>query len=80
MIYHNSVFTNDVRALGYDSMFDKIRSFFLGIIERILFKKVDSFVLLDPIKKRIENLIGKTRIKVLNSRYLETVITIYIHE
>ena len=74
------MFTNDVRALGYDSMFDKIRSFFLGIIERILFKKVDSFVLLDPIKKRIENLIGKTRIKVLNSRYLETVITIYIHE
>ncbi len=80
VIYHNSVFTNDVRKLGYDTAFDKIRLFFLGIVEKILFKNLDTFVLLDLYKSRIYKSIGKNRVRVLNPRYLEGITSIYINK
>ena len=80
IIYHNSVFTNNVQMLGYDSAFDKIRSFFLGIVEKILFKSVNTFVLLDLYKHRIDNILSKNRVQVLKSRYLESITTLYINK
>ncbi|MFG1519483.1 MAG: glycosyltransferase [Thermoplasmataceae archaeon] len=80
VIYHNSVFTNDVGKLGYDTAFDKIRSFFLGIVEKILFKNLETFVLLDLYKERIDKSIGENRVHVLKSRYLEAITSIYINE
>ena len=80
VIYHNSVFTNDVRKLGYDTGFDKIRSFFLGIVERILFKNLDTFVLLNIYKERIDKSIGENRVRVLKSRYLEAITSLYINK
>ena len=80
VIYHNSVFTNDIRTLGYNSVFDTIRSFFLGVVERTLFKNVATFVLLNLYKKRIEDSIGKTKLHVLNGRYLEAITTLYINK
>ncbi len=80
VIYHNSVFTNDVRKLGYDTVFDKIRSFFLGIVEKILFKNIDTFVLLDLYKERIDKSIGKNRVRVLKFRYFESIPTMYINK
>ncbi|WP_075056486.1 hypothetical protein [Thermogymnomonas acidicola] len=80
IIYHNSVFTNDVRKLGYNSTFDKIRSFFLRIVERILFKNVATFVLLNLYKKRIDDAIGYNKVHFLNWKYLETVPTLYLNE
>lgn len=80
VIYHNSVFTNDVRKLGYDTVFDKIRSFFLGIVEKILFKNIDTFVLLDLYKERIDKSIGENRVRVLKSRYLEAITSLYINK
>ena len=80
VIYHNSIFTNDIRKLGYNSAFDRIRSFFLGIFERTLFKSVDAFALLDLYKKRIDDSIGKNKVHVLNGRYLEAITTLYINK
>ena len=80
VIYHNSIFTNDIRTLGYNSAFDKIRSFFLGIVEKALFKNVPTFVLLDLYKQRIDEAIGKNKVHVLNGRYLEAITTLYLNK
>ena len=80
VIYHNSVFTNDVKTLGYNSPLDKIRSFFLGIVEKSIFKNVNTFVLLDLYKKRIDESIGKNLVRVLKARYLEAITTLYINK
>ena len=80
VIYHNSVFTNDVKTLGYNSSIDKIRSFFLGIVEKSLFKNVITFVLLDLYKRRIDESIGVNRVQMLKSRYLEAITTLYINK
>ena len=80
VIYHNSVFTNDIRTLGYNTAFDSIRSFFLGVVERTLFKNVATFVLLNLYKKRIDDSIGKNKLHVLNGRYLEAITTLYLNK
>ncbi len=80
VMYHNSIITNDVQKLGYNSSFDKTRSFFLGIVERILFKNVPTFVLLRLYQKRINDAIGKNKVYFLNGRYLEAIPTTYINK
>ena len=80
VIYHNSVFTNDIRTLGYNSLYDQLRSFFLRVVERTLFKNVDTFVLLNLYKKRIDDSIGKNKVHVLNGRYLEAITTLYLNK
>jgi glycosyltransferase involved in cell wall biosynthesis len=80
VIYHNSVFTNDVKTLGYNSPIDKIRVFFLSFIEKSLFRNVDTFVLLDIYKKRIDEAIGKNRVEVFKPKYLEAITTLYINK
>ena len=80
VIYHNSVFTNDVKKLGYNSPIDKVRSFFLGIVEKSLFKNVNTFVLLDLYKQRIDKSIGKNLVRVIKARYLEAITTLYINK
>lgn len=80
VIYHNSIFTNDIRKLGYNSSFDRIRSFFLGIVERTLFKNVITFVLLNLYKGRIDDSIGKNKVHVLKAQYLESITTLYLNK
>ena len=80
VIYHNSIFTNDIRTLGYNSAFDRIRSFFLKIVERTLFTNLATFVLLDLYKQRIDDSIGKNNVHVLNGRYLEAITTLYLNK
>lgn len=79
VIYHNSVFTNDVKALGYDSLTDKIKAFYLGIVERFMFKNVKTFVLLKLYKDRIDYCIGKNKVKVYNADFVESMSTVYIN-
>ena len=79
VIYHNSALTNDVAKLGYNSMFDGIRTFLLTIVERNLFRNVKTFVLFDLYKHRIDNSVGRNRVGVLDSRYLEAVATLYMN-
>lgn len=79
VIYHNSVFTNDFKVLGYNSIYNKIRSYFLGKIEKLIFKNVPTYVLLKLYKERINKAIGRNRVSVLSSNFLEAVTTIYIN-
>lgn len=79
IIYHNSVYTNDISKLGYDSHYDKLRSFILGIVEKGMFKSVKTFVFLQLYKDRITRKIGNNQVGVLNGRYLEAITTVYMN-
>jgi glycosyltransferase involved in cell wall biosynthesis len=79
IIYHNSVYTNDISKLGYDSSYDKLRSHILSIVERVIFKSVRTFVFLEFYKDKITRRIGKNHLRVLNGRYLEAITTIYLN-
>lgn len=79
LIYHNSVFTNDFKILGYNSLFNKFRALLLGIVERELFRQLETFVFLDLYKKRITQRIGFNKVKVMNGRYLEAITSVYIN-
>lgn len=80
IIYHNSVFTNDVRRLGYNSKLDKLRLFILRITERTLFKNVPTSVLLKLYTFRIKESIGKNQVHLLPLRHLEAITTLYINK
>lgn len=79
VIYHNSVYTNDISKLGYDSYYDKLRSIILGLIERKIFKSVRTFVFLQLYKDEITRKIGENKLRVLNGRYLEAMATVYLN-
>ncbi len=79
IIYHNSVYTNDIAKLGYDSFYNRLRSFILGIVERWLFKHIRTFVLLRLYKDRITKNIRKNKVIALNGRYLEAIATAYMN-
>ena len=79
VIYHNSIFTNDFKSLGYNSIYNRVRAYFLGKFEKLIFKSVPTYVLLRIYKVRIDNSIGKNRVKVLNANYLEAITTIYMN-
>ena len=44
IVYHNSVFTNDFKTLGYNSFYNRIRSYFLGRVEKSIFKNIPTYV------------------------------------
>ena len=79
IIYHNSVFTNDFKTLGYNSFYNRIRSYFLGKVEKSLFKNIPTFVLLNLYKERIDKAIGENNVHVLDAKYLEAITTIYMN-
>jgi len=79
LVYHNSTFTNDIRKLGYNTFYDRIRGLILSQIEKTLFKNIDTYVLLQLYKKRIDEKIGKNKVRYLNGRYLEAVTSIYFN-
>jgi hypothetical protein len=79
VIYHNSVLTNDIKKLGYKSSYDRLRSYFLYKLEIFLFKHVNTFVLLNSYKKKIDQRIGKNKVNILNSRWIEAVPTLYLN-
>ena len=79
IVYHNSVFTNDFKTLGYNSIYNRIRSYFLRRVEKSIFKNIPTFVLLNLYKERIDKAIGKNKVDVLNAHYLEAITTIYMN-
>lgn len=79
VIYHNSVYTNDFVRLGYDSFYDRVRVFFLSFVEKVIFKNVDTYVLLNLYKERIDKLIGKNRVSYWDARYIEAITTLYLN-
>ena len=79
ILYHNSKFTTDIKKLGYNSFYNSVRSYFLGKLERIIFKNIPTYVILDLYKERIDRAIGKNLVLSLDTRYLDAIPTIYIN-
>ena len=79
VLYHNSVFTNDIEKLGYDSFFDKLRKLILSLLERELFKNLETFVLLNLYKERITRKIGLSKVRVMKGNNVEAVTSLYIN-
>lgn len=79
IIYHNSVYTNDVKKLGYNSLYNIIRATFLGFLERFIFKYINTYVFLDLYRDRITKAIGKNKVAVLNGKYIEALTTVFIN-
>jgi glycosyltransferase involved in cell wall biosynthesis len=79
VVYHNSVFTNDIRKLGYTSIYDRFRSRMLKIIERSIFKNVPTFVLLKIYKDRIHTALKRDNVRYMNAMYLEAVATVFLN-
>jgi glycosyltransferase involved in cell wall biosynthesis len=80
VVYHNSVFTNDIRRLGYTSKYDRFRSGMLKIIERSIFKNVPSFVLLKIYKDRLHYALKDDKVRYMNAMYLEAVSTVFLND
>ena len=79
IVYHNSVFTNDIRKLGYTSIYDRFRSGILKIIEASIFKNIPTFVLLRIYKDRIHRALKNDKVRYLNAEYLEAVATVFLN-
>ena len=79
VVYHNSAFTNDIRKLGYTSIYDGFRSRMLRIIEGSIFKNVPTFVLLKIYKDQIHTALKRDKVRYLNAMYLEAVATIFLN-
>ena len=79
IVYHNSVFTNDIRKLGYASTYDRFRSRILKIIERSMFKNVPTFVLLKMYRERIHSALKKDKARYLNAMYLDAITTVFLN-
>ena len=80
IVYHNSVFTNDIKRLGYTSIYDRLRSRILKLIERSMFKGVPTFVFLNLYKELICNALEGDNVKYLNARYFEAVATVFLND
>ena len=80
VVYHNSSFTNDIKKLGYTSVYDLFRSRILKLIEKSIFKNVPTFVLLKLYRERIHSALGNDKVECLNARYLEAVATVFLNE
>ena len=80
VIYHNSVFTNDIKKLGYNSLFDRFRAFILSHVERTIFRSIQTFVFLQLYKDRIGIKIKSNKVSVLKGNYLEAITTVYIND
>ena len=79
VIYHNSAFLNDIAKLGYTSIFDKARAFFLKVLERQIFKSIRTFMLLNFYKEKIDEIIGTNKVTVLDGAYLEAIPTLFLN-
>lgn len=80
VVYHNSVYTNNVALLGYDTFYDRVRSRVLGFIEKAMFKLIDTIVLVELYKKAIDERIGLNRVRYSSGRYLEAIPTLFLND
>lgn len=78
VIYHNSTFTNDVRKLGYTSLYDNIRAKVLSNIEKAMFKHTQVYVTLMMFVERIKQKTG-IRVNYLDTSGIEAIPTLYLN-
>lgn len=79
IVYHNSTLTNDTKRLGYNSIGDSVKRIILTIIEKLLFKSVETYFPLKLYVDRVRLKVSRARVEYLNMRYLEGLTTLYIN-
>lgn len=80
IVYHNSVYINNVKALGYAGFFNWIRGHALHIVENLLFKNISTFFLLRSYKDIVDKVIPNNQVKAINARGLEAVATVMLNK
>ena len=79
ILYHNSPFLTDFASLGYTKTIDKIKSMFLKIIERSMFKTCEVYMLLDTYVKRIRSIVPGSHVDKIEFPYLGGFATLYLN-
>ena len=80
VIYHNSTYTNNVKELGYNGIFDVIRKIVLSRIEKFLFLNIQVYLPLDIYVKKIKKTLPDAQVKYINMRYFEGLTTIFLNK
>ncbi|HTT45852.1 MAG TPA: hypothetical protein VMH38_07580 [Thermoplasmata archaeon] len=79
VVYHSSVLTSDVERLGYTSASDRARAIAASAVERLLFRTVPTFVLLECYRKRLDEKVPSAHARTFRNEYLEALPTIAIN-
>ncbi len=80
IISQGSSLTNDSKNLGYNSIFDKIRTIFVNILEKHLYRNVKSFVQLPLYEKMLKEKVKNNKVLgVLKSDYIDAISTVYLN-
>lgn len=77
VVYHNSVFLNDFKKLGYKSLYNRLRSYFLKKLERALYKRVETFFLLEYYSHQIRSTVKNSKVGNVLGNFLEGVPSAY---
>jgi glycosyltransferase involved in cell wall biosynthesis len=80
VVYHSSVLTTDFERLGYTSFFDRVRGAVASTVERLLFRMVPTFVLLECYKDRLDRKVPNAHVRTFRNEYLEAIPTITMNK
>ncbi len=79
VIYHNSIHTNDFRALGYHGTFNFIKSVVIRNIEKFMFKTIVTYFLSSIYTSRLLTINKNFKVKMLELPYLQTIGTLMLN-
>ena len=79
ILYHNSPFLTDFEHLGYSRTFDKIKSTFLKMIEKSMFKTCEVYMLLDTYVKQVRSIIHGSHVDKIELPYLGGFATLHLN-
>lgn len=80
IVYHNSTYINDTKALGYIGLYNTLRGYILRMVETVYFRHIDTFFLLRSYKNIIDKIIPNNRVRAINAQYLEAFATVMLNE
>lgn len=79
VIYHNSIYTNDFRALGYDGSLNFIKSIIIKKIEKLMFKTNVVYFLSNIYISRLHATNKNFKVRMLDLPYLQTIGTLMLN-
>lgn len=80
VVYHSSVLTSDFERLGYTSVFDRLRGTAASTVERLLFRMVPTFVLLQYYKDILDRKVPGVQVYTFRNEFLEALPTITLNK
>lgn len=79
VLFHNSVYTNDFKNLGYYGIINHLKSIILRLIELLLLKNVEVFMLNEQYVKIIKRKVPEALISYINLQYFQVVGTLHLN-